>query len=216
MNRITHVLRKSSLASNPEAFTCASTSVLQSPPRYWVWLWFSGSPKSKDEYCRAASDDTVGSVDETSSSGSRDPREVRHKAGETAEDPVVKVQLLNWQKLVRKWLITSKIVRRAVNEMAEMGLRFSAVQAALRNCTRDEGRSFEVGNQVLISSHRKLLLSKAMVVNVAEKSEIRIALATVKCPTWKPDRMAAGSRLCRSRPKAAPPCIPAPPSPDLA
>src|SRR3984893_1495210 len=36
-----------------------------------------------------------------------------------------------------------------------------------------------------------------------------------KCPTWKPDRTAAGSRLCRSRPKAAPPCIPAPPSPDL-
>src|SRR6266567_9204989 len=32
-----------------------------------------------------------------------------------------------------------------------------------------EGPS-RVGNQVLISSHRKLLLSKAMVVNVAEKS----------------------------------------------
>jgi hypothetical protein len=48
--------------------------------------------------------------------------------------------------------------------------RESPVQTALRNCTRDEGRSFEVGNQVLISSHRKLLLSKAMVVNVAEKS----------------------------------------------
>jgi hypothetical protein len=41
----------------------------------------------------------------------------------------------------------------------------------MRNCTRDEGRSFEVGNQVLISSHRKLLWSKAMVVNVAEKLE---------------------------------------------
>jgi hypothetical protein len=39
----------------------------------------------------------------------------------------------------------------------------------MRSCTRDEGRSFEVGNQVLISSHRKLLSSKAMVVNVAEK-----------------------------------------------
>ena len=39
-----------------------------------------GRPKSKDEYCRAASDDTVRSVDETSSSGSRDPREVRLKA----------------------------------------------------------------------------------------------------------------------------------------
>jgi hypothetical protein len=34
----------------------------------------------------------------------------------------------------------------------------------------DEGRSFEFGNQVLISSHRKLLSSKATVVNVAEKS----------------------------------------------
>jgi len=29
----------------------------------------------------------------------------------------------------------------------------------------------KVGNQVLISSHRELLSSKAMVVNVAEKSE---------------------------------------------
>jgi hypothetical protein len=51
---------------------------------------------------------------------------------------------------------------------SEMGLvtRVSPVQTALRNRTRDEERSFEVGNQV--SSYRKLLLSKAMVVNVAE------------------------------------------------
>jgi hypothetical protein len=48
--------------------------------------------------------------------------------------------------------------------------RASPVQTALRNCTKDEGGPFEVGNQVLISSHRKLLLSKATVVNVAEKS----------------------------------------------
>jgi hypothetical protein len=41
---------------------------------------------------------------------------------------------------------------------------------AMRNCTRDEGRPFKFGNQVLISSHRKLLWSKAMVVNVAETS----------------------------------------------
>jgi hypothetical protein len=46
--------------------------------------------------------------------------------------------------------------------------RATPVQTALRNCTRDEGRSFEFGNQVLISNHRKLLRSKAMVVNVAE------------------------------------------------
>jgi len=46
--------------------------------------------------------------------------------------------------------------------------RVSPVHRAIRNCTRDEGGPFEVGNQVLISSHRKLLLSKAMVVSVAE------------------------------------------------
>ena len=46
--------------------------------------------------------------------------------------------------------------------------RVAPVHTAIRNCTRDEGGPFEVGNQVLISSHRKLLLSKAMVVSVAE------------------------------------------------
>jgi hypothetical protein len=51
--------------------------------------------------------------------------------------------------------------------------RVSPVQTAVRNYTRDEGRSFEVGNQVLISSHRKLLLSKATVVNVAETDSDR-------------------------------------------
>jgi xanthine dehydrogenase molybdopterin-binding subunit B len=54
----------------------------------------------------------------------------------------------------------------------EQGLvsRVSPVQTAVRNCTRDEGGPFEVSNQGLISSHRKLLLSKAMVVSVAETS----------------------------------------------
>ena len=46
--------------------------------------------------------------------------------------------------------------------------RVTPVHTAMRNCTGDEGRSFEVGNQVLISSHHKLLSSKA---NVAEKPE---------------------------------------------
>src|SRR5277367_5797298 len=48
--------------------------------------------------------------------------------------------------------------------------RVSSVQTAMRNCTRDEGGPFEIGNQVLISSHRKLLSSKAMVVSVAEST----------------------------------------------
>jgi hypothetical protein len=46
--------------------------------------------------------------------------------------------------------------------------RVSSVHTAVRNCTGDEGGPFEVGNQVLFSSHRKLLWSKAMVVSVAE------------------------------------------------
>ena len=49
--------------------------------------------------------------------------------------------------------------------------RVTPVHTAMRNCTRDEGGPFEFGNQVLISSHRKLLWSKATVVNVAEESE---------------------------------------------
>jgi hypothetical protein len=36
---------------------------------------------------------------------------------------------------------------------------------------RDEGGPFGIGNQLLISSHRKLLWSKVTVVNVAEKPE---------------------------------------------
>ena len=45
--------------------------------------------------------------------------------------------------------------------------RASPVQTAVRNCTRDEGRPFEIGSQVLVSNHCKLLSSKAMVVSVA-------------------------------------------------
>src|ERR1700738_4756753 len=47
---------------------------------------------------------------------------------------------------------------------AALGLvsRVTPVQTAMRNCMRDEGRPFEFGSQVLISSHRKLLWSKAM------------------------------------------------------
>jgi hypothetical protein len=42
------------------------------------------------------------------------------------------------------------------------------VSSAARNYTRDGGGPFGFGNQVPISSHRKLLRSKAVVVSVAE------------------------------------------------
>ena len=45
------------------------------------------------------------------------------------------------------------------------------LKISLDNNRLIQGGPFEVDNQVLISSHRKLLSSKAMVVNVAEKSK---------------------------------------------
>ena len=45
------------------------------------------------------------------------------------------------------------------------------MHTAVRNCTRDEGGPFEVGNQALISSHRKLLSSKAMVVTMRKRRD---------------------------------------------
>jgi hypothetical protein len=62
------------------------------------------------------------------------------------------------------------ITREAIMFGTGLVSRAWPVQTAMRNCTRDEGGPFEVGNQVLTSSHRKLLSSKAMVVNVAETS----------------------------------------------
>ncbi len=46
--------------------------------------------------------------------------------------------------------------------------RASPVHTGMRNCMRDEGGPFETGSQVQVSSHRKLLPSKAVVVSVAE------------------------------------------------
>jgi hypothetical protein len=48
--------------------------------------------------------------------------------------------------------------------------RAKPVHTAARNCTRDEGGPFEVGNHGSISSRCKLLWSKAMVVSVAVTS----------------------------------------------
>src|SRR6516164_11220910 len=48
--------------------------------------------------------------------------------------------------------------------------RTHRLSKTVRNCTRDEGGPFETGSQVQVSSHRKLLSSRAMVVSVAETS----------------------------------------------
>ena len=50
----------------------------------------------------------------------------------------------------------------------------------MRNCTRDEGGPIGFGNQVLISSHRELLRSKAVVVSVAETRRDEIPAGTVE------------------------------------
>jgi hypothetical protein len=66
--------------------------------------------------------------------------------------------------------------------------RGSPVQTAMRNCTRDEGRSFEAGSRVLASNRCKLLSSKAMVVSVAvnvgrisRRVRLREASASERC-----------------------------------
>ena len=45
--------------------------------------------------------------------------------------------------------------------------RVTPVQTAMRNCTRDEGRFFEAGSQVLASNRCKLLSPISMVMSVA-------------------------------------------------
>ena len=46
---------------------------------------------------------------------------------------------------------------RSISELGRVS-RVSPVHTAICNCTRDEGGPFEVGNRVLISSHRELLI----------------------------------------------------------
>src|SRR5262245_38809154 len=58
--------------------------------------------------------------------------------------------------------------------VSELGLvsRASPVHTTMRNCTKDEGGPFGVGNQVSISSRRKPLSSKAMVVILGRFSDL--------------------------------------------
>jgi hypothetical protein len=76
------------------------------------------------------------------------------------------LMLPHYQSNEAPWVHHSKLCR-STSGSGRVS-RASPVHTAVRNCTRDEGGPFEFGNQVLISSHRKLLLSKAMVVSVAE------------------------------------------------
>ena len=55
--------------------------------------------------------------------------------------------------------------------------RVTPVHTAMRNSTRDEGGPFEVDNQVLISSHRKLLWSKSYGGQRCGKAETRFQQA---------------------------------------
>src|SRR5215469_2312902 len=65
----------------------------------------------------------------------------------------------------QRWWVSVNLRRASAKGLVS---RASPVHTAIRNCTRDEGGPFGFGNQVLILSHRKLLRSKAVVVNVAE------------------------------------------------
>ena len=54
----------------------------------------------------------------------------------------------------------------------------------MRNSTRDEGGPFEASNQVLISSHRKMLSSKAMTASSAMLSKLKTLPGALPAGTW--------------------------------
>jgi len=80
------------------------------------------------------------------------------------------------------------------------------LSTAARNCTRDEGGPFEIGSQVPVSSHRKLLSSKAMVVSVAETPDMirqaRLREASASEPSMKCRKRI---RRCQNRGVTLPP-----------
>src|SRR5713226_9511451 len=85
--------------------------------------------------------------------------------------------------------------------------RASPVHTAVRNCTRDEGRSFEAGSQVQASNRCKLLSSKAMVVSVAVNvgtisRRVRLREASASEPSMKCRKRI---RRCRNRGVTLPP-----------
>ena len=85
--------------------------------------------------------------------------------------------------------------------MSVMGLvsRVTPVHTAVRNCTRDEGRSFEVGNQVLISSHRKLLSSVRWPIACAMQHGLLLWVIRVEGSRGRPPMHFRYSRSCRFR-----------------
>ena len=81
------------------------------------------------------------------------------------------------------------------------------VSTAARNCTRDEGRSFEAGSQVQASNHCKLLSTKAMVVSVAVNVgiiswRVRLREASASKPPMKCRKRI---RRCQNRGVTLPP-----------
>src|SRR5437868_5207268 len=85
--------------------------------------------------------------------------------------------------------------------------RASPVQTVVRNCTRDEGRSFEAGSQVQAANRCKLLSSKAMVVSVAVNvgtisRRVRLREASASEPSMKCRKRI---RRCQNRGVTLPP-----------
>ena len=70
----------------------------------------------------------------------------------------------------------------------------------MRNCTRDEGGPFGFGNQVLISSHRKLLRSRAVVV-LCQEGALLERHAVLEMEEGPP------RSACRSGPQTAVSCF---------
>jgi hypothetical protein len=79
-----------------------------------------------------------------------------------------------WEQLssadVAECQVRTSRLRASMSQLGRVS-RVPPVQTAVRNCMRDGGGPSGIGNQVLISSRRKLPSSKAMVVSVAERQD---------------------------------------------
>src|SRR6266853_369508 len=81
------------------------------------------------------------------------------------------------------------------------------LSTTVRNCTRDEGGPFEVGNQVLISSHSKLLSSKAMGGERCRNAGTRFRQARLREASASKPSMKCRKRIrrCQNRGVTLPP-----------
>src|SRR5262245_30439262 len=129
--------------------------------------------------------------------------------GDSGDGEMVHITSLDREDATRSWPSPDFVKIDSLLSLSALGRvsRVSPVQTAVRNCTRDEGRSFEAGSQVQVSNRCKLLSPKAMVVSVAVNvgtisRRVRLREASASEPSMKCRKRI---RRCQNRGVTLPP-----------